>query len=107
MRCPSCDKAIDEHTAWKSAADRFYCSEFCADLRLSRRCRRRAGPSESISTGNTCSGWSGLWRCESNTPLKTIQAGWSHTDRPTSPLRHSIFGGLGSKRPLRSCGRRA
>jgi hypothetical protein len=31
MRCPSCDKAIDEHTAWKSAADRFYCSEFCAD----------------------------------------------------------------------------
>jgi hypothetical protein len=31
MNCPVCDLVIDEHKAWKGMADRFYCSEFCAD----------------------------------------------------------------------------
>jgi hypothetical protein len=31
MRCPTCDQTIDQDKAWKGAADRFYCSEFCAD----------------------------------------------------------------------------
>jgi len=31
MHCPICDQAIDEDKAWKGTADRFYCSEFCAD----------------------------------------------------------------------------
>jgi hypothetical protein len=31
MRCPCCDQLIDRDRAWKSAADRFYCNEFCAD----------------------------------------------------------------------------
>jgi hypothetical protein len=31
MNCPVCDQAIDEAKAWKGTADRFYCSEFCAD----------------------------------------------------------------------------
>lgn len=31
MNCPVCDQAIDEDKAWKGTADRFYCSEFCAD----------------------------------------------------------------------------
>jgi hypothetical protein len=31
MNCPVCDQAIDEDNAWKGTADRFYCSEFCAD----------------------------------------------------------------------------
>jgi hypothetical protein len=31
MRCPSCNQPIDHDTAWKGTADRFYCSEFCAD----------------------------------------------------------------------------
>jgi hypothetical protein len=31
MRCPTCSQAIDHDKAWKGTADRFYCSEFCAD----------------------------------------------------------------------------
>jgi hypothetical protein len=31
MRCPTCNQAIDHDKAWKGTADRFYCSEFCAD----------------------------------------------------------------------------
>ena len=31
MRCPFCDQPIDRNNAWKGTADRFYCSEFCAD----------------------------------------------------------------------------
>jgi hypothetical protein len=31
MRCPFCDRPIDRNNAWKGTADRFYCSEFCAD----------------------------------------------------------------------------
>jgi len=31
MRCPSCDQAIEQDKAWKGTAERFYCSEFCAD----------------------------------------------------------------------------
>ena len=31
MHCPVCEQAIDEAEAWKGTADRFYCSEFCAD----------------------------------------------------------------------------
>jgi hypothetical protein len=31
MHCPVCDLPIDENKAWKGTADRFYCSEFCAD----------------------------------------------------------------------------
>lgn len=32
MKCPNCRSAIDPDTAWKCSADRFYCSEFCADI---------------------------------------------------------------------------
>lgn len=32
MKCPNCDSVIDPDTAWKSSADHFYCSEFCADI---------------------------------------------------------------------------
>ena len=32
MKCPNCHSVIDPNTAWKSSADRFYCSEFCADI---------------------------------------------------------------------------
>jgi hypothetical protein len=31
MRCPFCHQPIDRNNAWKGTADRFYCSEFCAD----------------------------------------------------------------------------
>ena len=31
MRCPFCHQLIDRNNAWKGTADRFYCSEFCAD----------------------------------------------------------------------------
>lgn len=31
MRCPCCHQPLDPKTAWKGAADRFYCSEFCAE----------------------------------------------------------------------------
>ena len=31
MHCLFCDQPIDRNNAWKGAADRFYCSEFCAD----------------------------------------------------------------------------
>jgi hypothetical protein len=31
MRCPTCNQAIEHDKAWKGTADRFYCSEFCAD----------------------------------------------------------------------------
>jgi hypothetical protein len=31
MRCPTCNQAVDHDKAWKGTADRFYCSEFCAD----------------------------------------------------------------------------
>jgi hypothetical protein len=31
MRCPFCEQPIDRNNAWKGTADRFYCSEFCAD----------------------------------------------------------------------------
>jgi len=54
MHCPVCDQAIDEDKAWKGTADRFYCSEFCADSesvvplpntslreRFDRQCMRR------------------------------------------------------------------
>ena len=30
-RCPFCHQPIDRNNAWKGTADRFYCSEFCAD----------------------------------------------------------------------------
>lgn len=32
MKCPNCHAVIDPNTAWKSSANRFYCSEFCADV---------------------------------------------------------------------------
>ena len=31
MKCPNCHSLIGPNTAWKSA-NRFYCSEFCADV---------------------------------------------------------------------------
>lgn len=31
MLCPFCQEAVDPKSAWKGSADRFYCSEFCAD----------------------------------------------------------------------------
>jgi hypothetical protein len=31
MKCPNCRSVIDPNTAWKGSANRFYCSEFCAD----------------------------------------------------------------------------
>jgi hypothetical protein len=31
MRCPFCEQPIGRNNAWKGTADRFYCSEFCAD----------------------------------------------------------------------------
>ncbi|MGA3138648.1 MAG: hypothetical protein ABSD09_07160 [Xanthobacteraceae bacterium] len=31
MRCPTCNQSIDHDKAWKGTANRFYCSEFCAD----------------------------------------------------------------------------
>jgi hypothetical protein len=31
MRCPFCNQPVDRNNAWKGTADRFYCSEFCAD----------------------------------------------------------------------------
>ena len=31
MRCPNCNSAVDPRTAWKTASNRFYCSEFCSD----------------------------------------------------------------------------
>ena len=32
MKCPNCRSQIDPNTAWRSSANRFYCSEFCADI---------------------------------------------------------------------------
>jgi hypothetical protein len=55
MRCPTCNQEIDHDKAWKGAASRYH---------------RRAGRSESISTGSICSDSNGSWRYESNTPLK-------------------------------------
>jgi hypothetical protein len=34
MLCPFCQEAIDPKSAWKGSADRFYCSEFCADSEI-------------------------------------------------------------------------
>ncbi len=34
MRCPSCRQLIDSRTAWKGAANCYFCSEFCADSEL-------------------------------------------------------------------------
>jgi hypothetical protein len=34
MRCPR-HLLIDPRTAWKNSANRFYCSEFCADSEVS------------------------------------------------------------------------
>ena len=31
MLCSLCHKALEPMNAWKGTADRFYCSEFCAD----------------------------------------------------------------------------
>ena len=31
MRCSLCRKPLHEYNCWKGTADRFYCSEFCAD----------------------------------------------------------------------------
>ena len=31
MLCPLCHRTINPKAAWKVAADRFYCSEFCAE----------------------------------------------------------------------------
>jgi hypothetical protein len=31
MKCPNCHCLIDPKAAWKGSANRFYCSEFCAD----------------------------------------------------------------------------
>jgi len=44
MRCPFCHLIVDPRSAWKSSADRFYCSEFCADSEDSytvERCRQK------------------------------------------------------------------
>jgi hypothetical protein len=34
MLCPFCQEAVDPKIAWKGSADRFYCSEFCADSEM-------------------------------------------------------------------------
>ena len=34
MKCPNCHSVIASDTAWKSSANRFYCSEFCADIEI-------------------------------------------------------------------------
>jgi len=31
MKCSNCHCTIDPKAAWKASANRFYCSEFCAD----------------------------------------------------------------------------
>lgn len=31
MKCSNCRCMIDPKAAWKGSANRFYCSEFCAD----------------------------------------------------------------------------
>jgi Prokaryotic metallothionein len=31
MQCSNCRCTIDPKAAWKGSANRFYCSEFCAD----------------------------------------------------------------------------
>lgn len=31
MQCAFCGRSVDPKSTWKAAADRFYCSEFCAD----------------------------------------------------------------------------
>jgi hypothetical protein len=31
MKCSNCHCTIDPKAAWKGSANRFYCSEFCAD----------------------------------------------------------------------------
>jgi hypothetical protein len=43
MRCPLCHLLIDPRTAWKNSANRFYCSEFCADSEdyTVERCRQK------------------------------------------------------------------
>ena len=41
MPCLFCDQPIDRNNAWKGAADRFYCSEFCADSENSYTVERR------------------------------------------------------------------
>ena len=49
MRCPFCHQPIDRNNAWKGTADRFYCSEFCADSEpylLPSRARAASGPPE-------------------------------------------------------------
>ncbi len=37
MKCPNCRSVIDPKTAWKGSANRFYCSEFCADAEAQDR----------------------------------------------------------------------
>jgi endogenous inhibitor of DNA gyrase (YacG/DUF329 family) len=34
MKCPNCHSVIAPDAAWKSSANRFYCSEFCADIEI-------------------------------------------------------------------------
>jgi hypothetical protein len=45
MKCPNCRAVIEPNTAWKSNANRFYCSEFCADAEV-QEC---IGPSSRVS----------------------------------------------------------
>jgi hypothetical protein len=35
MNCPHCENPIEPQTAWRSAPNRFFCSEFCADAEAS------------------------------------------------------------------------
>jgi hypothetical protein len=44
MRCPFCCVVIYPRSAWKNSANRFYCSEFCADSEISapvERCMQK------------------------------------------------------------------
>jgi hypothetical protein len=35
MQCACCDRPLEVKSTWKTASNRFYCSEFCADSEVS------------------------------------------------------------------------
>ena len=46
MQCTCCNRPLEIKSTWKSASNRFYCSEFCADSEV-----REAAPAPATSPG--------------------------------------------------------
>lgn len=44
MQCAFCGRRMDTRSAWKSARDQFYCSEFCADSEMADEDAAAAAP---------------------------------------------------------------